>query len=137
MRSLVQTAIAKLEVDLPLLLAEDNELLLTHTIEEVLLFHAELRNFGYPAQFPCILNALTTDRCFIRWIALEKKCEFLQMAVKVVSDLSCMELKVEGFSIRRTENFCEITRDRFARLSIDQVRERSSDRNSRSIFSCR
>lgn len=74
MRSLVSTAIAKLEVDLPLLLAEDNELLLTHTIEEALMFHAELRDLGYPSRFPCILNVLTTDRCFIRWIALEKKC---------------------------------------------------------------
>ncbi|OQR79240.1 RAD50-interacting protein 1-like [Tropilaelaps mercedesae] len=70
---LVSTAIAKLEVDLPLLLAEDNELLLTHTIEEALMFHAELRDLGYPSRFPCILNALTTDRCFIRWIALEKR----------------------------------------------------------------
>ncbi|KAH8037591.1 hypothetical protein HPB51_015025 [Rhipicephalus microplus] len=47
--------------------------LLTHAIEEVLLFDRELRSQGYPPFYPCILNVLTADHCFIRWIALEKK----------------------------------------------------------------
>ncbi|KAL1414278.1 hypothetical protein MTO96_030514 [Rhipicephalus appendiculatus] len=71
MRGLVQIGIHKLQMDLPSLLADDQ--LLTHAIEEVLLFDRELRSQGYPPFYPCILNVLTADHCFIRWIALEKK----------------------------------------------------------------
>uniref|UniRef100_A0A1E1XLS0 Putative er to golgi transport protein/rad50-interacting protein 1 n=1 Tax=Amblyomma sculptum TaxID=1581419 RepID=A0A1E1XLS0_AMBSC len=71
MRGLVQIGIHKLQMDLPSLLADDH--LLTHAIEEVLLFDRELRSQGYPPFYPCILNVLTADHCFIRWIALEKK----------------------------------------------------------------
>lgn len=71
MRGLVQIGIHKLQMDLPSLLGDDH--LLTHAIEEVLLFDRELRAQGYPSFYPCILNVLTADHCFIRWIALEKK----------------------------------------------------------------
>ncbi|KAG0429620.1 hypothetical protein HPB47_023446 [Ixodes persulcatus] len=71
MRGLVQIGIHKFQMDLPSLLSDDH--LLTHAIEEVLLFDRELRAQGYPPFYPCILNVLTADHCFIRWIALEKK----------------------------------------------------------------
>lgn len=74
MRELVQIGIHKFQMDLPSLLSDDQ--LLTHAIEEVLLFDRELRGLGYPPFYPCILNVLTADHCFIRWIALEKKCMF-------------------------------------------------------------
>lgn len=71
MRGLAQISTHKFQMDLPAMLNDDH--LLTHAIEEVLLFDRELRNIGYPPFFPCILNVLTADSCFIRWIALEKK----------------------------------------------------------------
>lgn len=71
MRELVHLAIVRLQTDLPSLLNDD--ILLSHAIDEVLLFERELRNQGYPKFFPSILEALCKEPCFSRWRSLEHK----------------------------------------------------------------
>lgn len=75
MRGLVRLAIMRLKSDLPCLLNDDR--LLSHTIDEILLFSQELRNQGYPLSYPNIMQFLTEEPCFSRWRSLEHQGMFL------------------------------------------------------------
>lgn len=74
MKGLVRMAISRLKFDLPFLLNDDR--LFSHTIDEILLFSQELRNQGYPASYPNIMELLTEEQCLARWRALEHQSEF-------------------------------------------------------------
>ena len=74
-RRLVQLAVEKLVKDSAFILEDD--VILAHTIGEVLSFESELRTqFDYPSSEPSALLILTQPQFFTRWIALEKVCEF-------------------------------------------------------------
>ncbi|XP_067125380.1 RAD50-interacting protein 1 isoform X2 [Centruroides vittatus] len=77
MRTLVHLAMKKLQNDMPNLVY--NEQLLTHTIDEVLLFEKELHNQGYPQSLPSTINILSSDICFNRWRNLEHKSALEKM----------------------------------------------------------
>lgn len=70
MHALVELAAKKLEEDISELLFDD--LLFTHTIDEVLLFEKEILSRGYPQSYPSILSVLLSEKCFNRWINLER-----------------------------------------------------------------
>ncbi|XP_038064366.1 RAD50-interacting protein 1-like isoform X2 [Patiria miniata] len=71
-RGLLNIVAAKLEHDIPELLFDEQ--LLSHTIDEHLLFNRELRNnYSYPAGQPDCLHVLTGKECFERWLVVEKK----------------------------------------------------------------
>lgn len=73
-RGLVQLAVEKLVKDTPVMLEDD--VILAHTIGEVLSFESELRNStNYPPSQPSALLILTQPQFFSRWIALERVCE--------------------------------------------------------------
>nr|XP_042911901.1 RAD50-interacting protein 1-like [Parasteatoda tepidariorum] len=69
MKGLVRLAILRLKSDMKTLLDDDR--LLSHTIDEILLFSRELKNQGYPQSYPDILQILTSEPCFTRWRSLE------------------------------------------------------------------
>lgn len=69
MRGLVHLAITRFKSDLPQLLDDDR--LLSHTIDELLLFSQGLQNQGYPMSFPNVMQILSSDPCFTRWRSLE------------------------------------------------------------------
>ncbi|XP_077980445.1 RAD50-interacting protein 1-like [Glandiceps talaboti] len=71
-RGLMLVITAKLSHDIPELLYDEN--LLSHTIEEALLFDREVRSlYGYPASQPGCLHVLTESDCFEKWLNVEKK----------------------------------------------------------------
>ncbi|XP_070580995.1 RAD50-interacting protein 1-like isoform X1 [Ptychodera flava] len=71
-RGLMLIVTAKLSHDIPELLYDEH--LLSHTIDEALLFDREVRtNFGYPAGQPGCLFVLTNNDCFEKWVNVEKK----------------------------------------------------------------
>ena len=73
-RGLLGIVAAKLTHDIPELLFDEQ--LLSHTIDELLLFDKELRsNYGYAASQPGCLHVLTAPECFDKWIIIEKKCK--------------------------------------------------------------
>lgn len=75
-RGLVQLAVEKLIKDSSVLLEDD--VLLAHTIGEVLSFETELRtSYDYPTSQPSALLVLTQPQFFTRWIALERACKKL------------------------------------------------------------
>ena len=54
----------------------DNEALLSHLIDETLLFDQELRNTYDLSQVKSsCLHVLAKQPCFGKWVALEKKCK--------------------------------------------------------------
>ncbi|XP_033119511.1 RAD50-interacting protein 1-like [Anneissia japonica] len=70
-RGLIQAVVAKAEHDIPELIYDDH--LLSHFIDELLSFEAELRfNHGYPAWQPNCIHVLTQNDCFQRWLAIER-----------------------------------------------------------------
>ncbi|GBO35583.1 hypothetical protein AVEN_142436-1, partial [Araneus ventricosus] len=69
MRGLVHLAITRFKADLPKLLDDDK--LLSHTIDEILLFSQELQNQGYPPSYPNLMQILSSEPCFTRWKSLE------------------------------------------------------------------
>jgi len=72
-RALVHLAVEKLVKDSPVLLEDD--VLLAHTIGEVLSFESELRaHCDYPPSQPSALLVLTQPQFFTRWISLERAC---------------------------------------------------------------
>ncbi|XP_022095559.1 RAD50-interacting protein 1-like isoform X2 [Acanthaster planci] len=71
-RGLLNIVAAKLEHDIPELLFDEH--LLSHTIDEHLLFNREVRgSYSYPAGQPDCLHVLTGKECFERWLVVEKK----------------------------------------------------------------
>lgn len=73
-RGLVQLAVEKLVKDAPIMLEDD--VILAHTIGEVLSFESELRtSCNYPSSQPSALLVLTQPQFFSRWIALERACK--------------------------------------------------------------
>ncbi|KFM77078.1 RAD50-interacting protein 1, partial [Stegodyphus mimosarum] len=77
MRGLVYLAIMRLKSDLPCLLDDDR--LLSHTIDEILLFSQELQNQGYPLSYPNVMALLTTEPCFTQWRSLEHQSALEKM----------------------------------------------------------
>jgi len=70
-RRLVQLAVEKLIKDSAFIL--EDEVILAHTIGQVLSFESKLRaQFNYPSSQPSALLILTQPQFFSRWIALEK-----------------------------------------------------------------
>lgn len=73
-RGLVQLAVEKLVKEAPVMLEDD--VILAHTIGEVLSFESELRtSCNYPSSQPSALLVLTQPQFFSRWIALERACK--------------------------------------------------------------
>nr|XP_006814775.1 PREDICTED: RAD50-interacting protein 1-like [Saccoglossus kowalevskii] len=71
-RGLMVIVTSKLSQDIPDLLYDEN--LLSHTIDEALLFDREVRsNFGYSASQPGCLHILTEHDCYEKWVNVEKK----------------------------------------------------------------
>nr|KAG5713929.1 hypothetical protein BaRGS_024556 [Batillaria attramentaria] len=72
MRGMVMLVMEKLAHDLPELLYDD--VIFSHTVDEVLLFDRELRStHGYPPTLPGCLDLLTTPEALSKWLAVEKK----------------------------------------------------------------
>ncbi|XP_025106000.1 RAD50-interacting protein 1-like [Pomacea canaliculata] len=72
MRGMVMLVMEKLADDLPRLLY--NDVVFSHTVDEVLLFDRELRStHGYPPTLPGCLDLLTTPEALSKWLAVEKK----------------------------------------------------------------
>nr|XP_042906773.1 RAD50-interacting protein 1-like [Parasteatoda tepidariorum] len=69
MKGLVRLAIFRLKSDMKTLLDDDR--LLSHTIDEIMLFSRKLKNQGYPQSYPDILQLLTSEPCFTEWRSLE------------------------------------------------------------------
>ncbi|GIX72332.1 RAD50-interacting protein 1 [Caerostris extrusa] len=69
MRGLVHLAVTRFKADFPKLLDDDR--LLSHTIDEVLLFSQEIQNQGYPPSFPNLIQVLSSEPCFTRWRSIE------------------------------------------------------------------
>lgn len=73
MRGLVQLAVEKLYSDLPTLQYDD--FTFSHCVDEALGFDRELKEtYRYPVSQPSILAVLTQAQVFIKWLAMEKKC---------------------------------------------------------------
>ena len=54
-----------------------NDLLMSHLIDELLLFERELRTIlSYPLPFPSCLHVLTEEVPFHKWLTLEKGCTY-------------------------------------------------------------
>jgi len=84
-RRLVQLAVEKLVKDSAFILEDD--VILAHTIGEVLSFESELRTqFDYPSSEPSALLILTQPQFFTRWIALEKVFAVEKMDVLLSSE---------------------------------------------------
>lgn len=67
----------KLYEDIPHLLNDDH--LLSHTIDEALLFDKELQSLNYSGmdnQPGCLTVLTAEDVCFKRWLSMEKKCKY-------------------------------------------------------------
>lgn len=76
MRGLVQLAAEKLNSELPSLQYDD--FFFSHTIDEALGFDKELREiYSYPSSEPSIVIILTQAPVLIKWLNMEKKCEFV------------------------------------------------------------
>lgn len=74
MRGLVQLAVEKLQVDLPT--QQYDDFTFSHCIDEALGFDKELKeSYEYSAAQPGALLILTQAQVFMKWIAMEKKCE--------------------------------------------------------------
>ena len=64
----------KLSVDLPNLLSDD--LLFSHTVDEVLIFDRELQlTHGYPTKLPRCLDLFLKHDIFQKWLSVERKCK--------------------------------------------------------------
>lgn len=75
MRGLVQLAVEKLIVDIEHIVRD--EALFAHLIDEVLAFETELRNsLGYPNSLPSVMSVLLQPVYFLKWMAIEEKCEY-------------------------------------------------------------
>ena len=74
MRGMVILVMEKLAHDLPHLVHDD--MLFSHTVDEVLLFDRELHStHGYPPTLPGCLDLLTTHDALTKWLEVEKKCK--------------------------------------------------------------
>ncbi|XP_071840585.1 RAD50-interacting protein 1-like [Apostichopus japonicus] len=83
-RGLLQLAAKKLKIDIPDIIFDDQ--LLSHTIDELLLFDKELRSqYGYPDHEPGCLHVLTEKQCFEKWISVEKNFAGQKMDVLLAS----------------------------------------------------
>lgn len=75
MRGLVELVMEKLHSDLPQLQFDDG--LFSHTVDEALGFDRELKDcFDYPKSQPSAINVITQAQIFVKWINMERKCEF-------------------------------------------------------------
>ncbi|XP_072036444.1 RAD50-interacting protein 1-like isoform X2 [Amphiura filiformis] len=92
-RGLLQVVAAKLTHDIPELLFDEQ--LLSHTIDELLLFDKELRsNYGYPKSQPGCLHVLTAPACFDKWIMIEKAFAVQKMDTILESSMAwCSQYK--------------------------------------------
>uniref|UniRef100_T1IUF6 RAD50-interacting protein 1 n=1 Tax=Strigamia maritima TaxID=126957 RepID=T1IUF6_STRMM len=86
MHGLVQLVIDKLSASIDTIIYDDHSL--SHTINETLLFEKELRFYGYPLSYPNCLTILTSDRCFTRWINMERKSAVEKMDTIMSSDIA-------------------------------------------------
>ncbi|PNF38938.1 hypothetical protein B7P43_G07458 [Cryptotermes secundus] len=91
MRGLVQLAVEKLHSELPHLKYDDT--LFSHTVDETLGFHHELReSFGYPSSQPSVIGVLTQAQIFVKWIHMEKKYAREKMDAILSSDTAWLPL---------------------------------------------
>ncbi|CAL1287774.1 unnamed protein product [Larinioides sclopetarius] len=124
MRGLVHLAITRFKADLPKLLEDDK--LLSHTIDEILLFSQELQNQGYPPSYPNLMQILSSEPCFTRWkslehqSALEKMDRFLSLEIawksryQEESDIDDMHVPESAelfitLLLTMTERYCNVT----------------------------
>lgn len=63
----------KLRHDLQDIVQDD--VLMSHLIDELLLFTRELTLLGYPPSLPSLLSILLDDVPFRKWLSLEKQCK--------------------------------------------------------------
>lgn len=74
MQGLIELAVEKLQSDLPTLQYDDYTF--SHSIDEALGFNKELtESYNYPKSEPGILVVLTQAQVFMKWLAMEKKCQ--------------------------------------------------------------
>lgn len=84
MRALVQLAVEKLHSELPIVQYDD--ILFAHLIDEALGFERELREtLLYPQSQPATVFVLTQAHIFVKWINMEKKCEYKTELSKIFS----------------------------------------------------
>lgn len=75
MRALVQMAVEKLHTELQVVQYDDS--LFAHMVDEALGFEKELREtLFYPANQPATVSVLTQAHIFVKWVNMEKKCNF-------------------------------------------------------------
>jgi RAD50-interacting protein 1 len=76
-KALIQLVLEKLHSELPVL--EQDDALFAHALDETLSFDRELRSgLGYPIGQPGVIGVLTQAPVFIKWIAMERKCNVFQ-----------------------------------------------------------
>nr|CAG4641615.1 EOG090X04F1 [Eurycercus lamellatus] len=97
-RGLVQLAVEKLVKDSAVVL--DDDVVLAHTIGEVLSFESELRtSYDYPSSQPSALLILTQPQFFTRWIALERAFAVEKMDVLLSSDRAWVSSGGDGTEV--------------------------------------
>ncbi|KAL1457966.1 hypothetical protein WDU94_008144 [Cyamophila willieti] len=91
MRGLVQLCVQKLQSDLATLVGDD--LLFSHTVDEVLGFEKELRDiYCYPTTEPSVLQVFTQPPVLTLWIELEGKYARDKMDVMFESETAWSEV---------------------------------------------
>lgn len=76
MKGLTQIVIEKLHFELPQLHYDDS--LFSHCVDEALGFDRELKkSYGYPPDQPSVISVLTQAPIFVKWINMEKRCNFI------------------------------------------------------------
>nr|CAG4649251.1 EOG090X04F1 [Scapholeberis mucronata] len=105
-RGLVQLAVEKLVKDTSVILEDD--VILAHTIGEVLSFESELRtSTNYPSSQPSALLVLTQPQFFSRWIALERVFAVEKMDVILGSEKAWICVSV-GDGSETEDEFLEL-----------------------------
>jgi len=82
MRGLLQEVETKLLHDIPEMVYD--EVLMSHLIDELLLFEQELRTIlHYPPSYPSPLHVMLEDVPFHKWLTLEKTCRWYVFHVSI------------------------------------------------------
>ena len=98
MRGLLQEVDTKLLHDIPEMVYD--EVLMSHLIDELLLFEQELRTIlHYPPSYPSPLHVMLEDVPFHKWLTLEKTCRWYVFSVSIgpsvfVSTCLCVHLSL-------------------------------------------
>lgn len=122
-QGLVELATEKLSLDLPLVLADD--VLLAHTIDEVVGFARDLSSqVSYRSNQPSALEPLTNPNIFSRWIDMERKFAF-EKVDEVMCGEGAWESDTDGIVPRAAQSFLALllsVTDRYKFLSASHHR---------------